>query len=169
MIDSLAEIDKLSKDRHIKVERTECQKKIDKLIELSTSTMQVDYHGYGGKVKIDPFWYIMTNCPEENEGEKELNPKKSVGALLKELIEQNTLDAKINLVHVPGWDDRAVVYRVDSAIPAYFVDGVCVGQGGYTLEGCYEELKKMQRTYTPFSHKLFQEELENKLPQFGIK
>lgn len=163
LIDSLAEIDKLSKDRHIKVERTECQKKIDKLIELSTSTMQVDYHGYGGKVKIDPFWYIMTNCPEENEGEKELNPKKSVGALLKELIEQNTLDAKINLVHVPGWDDRAVVYRVDSAIPAYFVDGVCVGQGGYTLEGCYEELKKMQRTYTPFSHKLFQEELENKL------
>lgn len=49
--------------------------KIDKLIELSTSTMQVDYHGYGGQVKIDPFWYIMTSCPEENEGEKELNPK----------------------------------------------------------------------------------------------
>lgn len=163
LIESLNEIDKLSKDQHIKVERTECQKKIDKLIELSTSTMQVDYHGYGGQVKIDPFWYIMTSCPEENEGEKELNPKKSVGALLKELIEQNTLDAKINLVHVPGWDDRAVVYRVDSAIPAYFVDGVCVGQGGYTLEGCYEELKKTQRTYTPFSHKLFQEELENNL------
>ena len=163
LTDSLKEIDDLGKDQHIKVERTECQKKIDKLIELSTSTMQVDYHGYGGKVKIDPFWYIMTDCPEENEGEKELNPEKSVGALLKELIEQNTLDAKINLVHVPGWNDRAVVYRVDSAIPAYFVDGVCVGQGGYTLEGCYEELKKTQRTYTPFSHKLFQEELENKL------
>ena len=163
LTDGLKEIDELGKDQHIKVERTECQKKIDKLIELSTSTMQVDYHGYGGQVKIDPFWYIMTDCPEENEGEKELNPKKSVGALLKELIEQNTLDAKINLVHVPGWDDRAVVYRVDSAIPAYFVEGVCVGQGGYTLEGCYEELKKTQRTYTPFSHKLFQEELENKL------
>lgn len=163
LTDSLKEIDDLGKDQHIKVERTECQKKIDKLIELSTSTMQVDYHGYGGKVKIDPFWYIMTDCPEENEGEKELNPEKSVGALLKELIEQNTLDAKINLVHVPGWNDRAVVYRVDSAIPAYFVDGVCVGQGGCTLEGCYEELKKTQRTYTPFSHKLFQEELENKL------
>ena len=36
LIESLNEIDKLSKDQHIKVERTECQKKIDKLIELST-------------------------------------------------------------------------------------------------------------------------------------
>lgn len=51
LTDSLKEIDDLGKDQHIKVERTECQKKIDKLIELSTSTMQVDYHGYGGKVK----------------------------------------------------------------------------------------------------------------------
>ena len=161
LIAGLEGIKKLAKDKHIRVERTECQKKIDRLIDLSIPTMQVDYHGYGDRVQVDHFWYIMTECPEENEGEKPTNTKESVGALLKKLIEQNTLDAKINLVHVPGWNNQAIIFRVDSAVPAYFVEGVCIGEGGHTLEGCYEELKKTNRTYTPFSHKYLQEKLEN--------
>lgn len=161
LIAGLEGIEELAEDKHIRVERTECQKKIDRLIDLSMPTMQVDYHGYGDRVQVDHFWYIMTECPEENEGEKPTNTKKSVGALLKSLIEQNTLDAKINLVHVPGWNNQALIFRVDSAVPAYFVEGVCIGEGGHTLEGCYEELKKTNRTYTPFSHKYLQEKLEN--------
>ncbi len=150
----------LAKDDRIMIERTECQKKIDRLIDLSIPTMQIDYHGYGDRVKIDNFWYIMTDCPEENQGTKS-GSEKSVGALLKKLLEQNVLDAKINLVHVPGWKNQAMLYRVDSAVPAYFVDGVCISTGGHTLEGCYEELKKTKRTYTPFSHKQLQDKLEN--------
>ena len=161
LLEGLEGIERLAEDKHIRVERTECQKKIDRLIDLSIPTMQVDYHGYGDRVQVDHFWYIMTECPEENEGEKPTNTKKSVGALLKSLIEQNTLDAKINLVHVPGWNNQAIIFRVDSAVPAYFVEGVCIGEGGHTLEGCYEELKKTNRTYTPFSHKYLQEKLES--------
>lgn len=163
------EINTLAKDGHVKVERTECQQKIDRLIDLSSPTMQVDAHGYGEQVKVDHFWYVMTDCPEANVAEKpregdENSKTASVGGLLKLLIEQNTLDAKINLVHVPGWDYKAKVYRVDSAVPAYFVDGVCEStEGGHTLEGCYEELKKTKRTYTPFSHETLRSLLENKV------
>lgn len=179
LVDGIEEIKKLAEDGHVRVERTECQQKINRLIDLSTPTMQVDTHGYGDRVKEDHFWYIMTNCPEENVVEKpkvtgkEEDKNKSVGRLLKELIEQNTLDAKINLVHVPGWNDKAIVYRVDSAIPAYFVEGVCINtnednslegcEDGYTLEGCYEELKKTRQSYTPFSHEKLREILENKI------
>ena len=158
----LQEIDKLAKDGHIKVKRTECQEQIDSLIDLSTPTMQIDRHGYGERINLDHFWYIMTDCPEENEGDKENGKKDSVGSLLKKLIQQNSLDVKPHLIHVEGWTDKAVLYRVDSAVPAYFVEGVCQGEyGGHTLEGCYEELKKTKRTYTPFSHKDLQEKLEN--------
>lgn len=158
----------LSLDGRIKVERTECQQKIDRLIDLSTPTMQVDGHGYGEQVKVDHFWYVMTECPEANlikkdDGDGD-SKSKSVGRLLKDMVEQNVLDAKVNLVHVPGWENKAIIYRVDSAVPAYFVDGVCVStEGGYTLEGCYEELKKTKRTYTPFSHETLRQLLENKI------
>lgn len=162
------EINNLAKDKHVRIERTECQQKIDRLIDLSSPTMQVDCHGYGESVKVDHFWYVMTDCPEANVAEKskdnEDSQTASIGALLKQLIEQNALDAKINLVHVPGWDSKAIVYRVDSAVPAYFVDGVCEStEGGYTLEGCYEELKKTKTTYTPFSHETLRLLLENKV------
>lgn len=170
LVAGMKEIRQQSQDGHIRIERTECQQKIDRLIDLSTPTMQVDTHGYGDRVKEDHFWYIMTNCPEANIAEKpkisgkEEDKNKSVGKLLKEMIEQNTLDAKINLVHVPGWDDKAIVYRVDSAVPAYFVEGVCISsEDGYTLEGCYEELKKTKRTYTPFSHEALRKILGNKV------
>lgn len=170
LVAGMKEIREQSKDGQIKIERTECQQKINRLIDLSTPTMQVDTHGYGDRVKEDHFWYIMANCPEANVTDKpkitgkEEDENKSVGKLLKEMIEQNTLDAKINLVHVPGWDDKAIVYRVDSAVPAYFVEGVCVSsEDGYTLEGCYEELKKTKRTYTPFSHETLRKILENKV------
>lgn len=179
LVKGIEKIKNLSEDGRVRVERTECQQKIDRLIDLSTPTMQVDTHGYGDRVKEDHFWYIMTDCPEANVAEKprttgkEEDRNKSVGRLLKDLIEQNTLDAKINLVHVPGWNDKAIVYRVDSAIPAYFVEGVCVStnndnslngcEDGYTLEGCYEELKKTRQSYTPFSHEKLREILENKI------
>ena len=165
----LSEIVKQAKDEHIKIERTECQQKIDRLIDLSSPTMQVDSHGYGEQVKVDHFWYVMTECPEANIAEKsiedeECSKTESIGGLLKKFIEQNTLDAKINLVHVPGWDYKAILYRVDSAVPVYFVDGVCEStEGGHTLEGCYEELKKTKRTYTPFSHETLRALLENKV------
>ena len=160
--DGIEEISNTAKDGRIKVERTECQQKIDRLIDLSTPSMQVDRHAYGDRVKVDHFWYVMTECPEENEGEKHGKTKDSIGEYLKKLIEQNSLEAKINKVHVPGWTDKAIVYRVDSAVPVYFVEGVCVSKlGGLTLEGCYEERKKTNRTYTPFSHKLLQEKLED--------
>ena len=158
----IEEIQNSSKDSKIKVERTECQKKIDRLIDLSTPTMQVDRHAYGDRVKVDSFWYVMTECPEENEGDKHAKTEDSIGEYLKKLIEQNSLEVKINKVHVPGWNDKAIVYRVDSAVPAYFVDGVCESKsGGLSLEGCYEELKKTKRTYTPFSHSTLQKLLEN--------
>lgn len=161
----LNEIEKLVDDNRKQIERTECQQKIDRLIDLSTPTMQVDGHGYGERINLDHFWYIMTDCPEENISRKDDSERtKSVGALLKTLIEQNSLDAKINLVHVPGWNNKAILYRVDSAIPPYFVEGVCFSsETCYTLEGCYEELKKTKRTYTPFSHDLLRQKLENRV------
>lgn len=165
----IKEINSLSSDPHVRIERTECQQKIDRLIDLSTPTMQVDGHGYGEQVKEDHFWYVMTECPEANVSVKQTDcaedtKSKSVGGLLKSLIEQNTLDAKVNLVHVPGWHNKSIIYRVDSAVPAYFVEGVCEStEGGYTLEGCYEELKKTKRTYTPFSHETLRSILENKI------
>lgn len=158
----IEEIENTAKDGKIKVERTECQQKIDRLIDLSTPSMQVDKHAYGDRVKVDHFWYVMTECPEENENEKHGKTDESIGEYLKKLIEQNSLEAKINKVHVPGWKDKAIVYRVDSAVPAYFVEGVCESKsGGLTLEGCYEELKKTKRTYTPFSHDELRKKLEN--------
>lgn len=158
----IEEIQNSSKDSKIKVERTECQQKIDRLIDLSTPTMQVDRHAYGDRVKVDSFWYVMTECPEENEGDKHAKTEDSIGEYLKKLIEQNSLEAKINKVHVPGWNDKAIVYRVDSAVPAYFVEGVCESKsGGLSLEGCYEELKKTKRTYTPYSHDELRKKLEN--------
>ena len=169
LVNGIEQINKLAKDEHIKVERTECQKKIERLIDLSTPTMQVDRHGYGDQVKVDQFWYIMTNCPEsniiDNTNAKGTDlEKKSVGALLKDLIEQNTLEDKVNLVHVPGWHNKAILFRVKSAVPVYFVDGVCdSGVGSYTLEGCYEELKMTKRTYTPFSHETLRQKLENRV------
>lgn len=171
LVAGIKEINSLSSDPHVRTERTECQKKIDRLIDLSTPTMQVDGHGYGEQVKEDHFWYVMTDCPEANVSTKQTDcdedtKSKSVGSLLKYLIEQNTLDAKVNLVHVPGWHNKSIIYRVDSAVPAYFVDGVCEStdtEGGYTLEGCYEELKKTKRTYTPFSHETLRTLLENKI------
>ena len=163
LLAGLKEIEDLVEDDRKQIERTECQQKIDRLIDLSTPTMQVDGHGYGQRINLDHFWYIMTDCPEENISRKDDGDgKKSVGALLKTLIEQNSLDAKINLVHVPGWSNKAILYRVDSAIPPYFVEGVCIGNNSnYTLEGCYEELKKVKRTYTPFSHETLRKKLEN--------
>lgn len=163
LLAGLKEIENLVDDDRKQIERTECQQKIDRLIDLSTPTMQVDGHGYGQRINLDHFWYIMTDCPEENISRKDDgDKKKSVGALLKTLIEQNSLDAKINLVHVPGWANKAILYRVDSAIPPYFVEGVCIGNDShYTLEGCYEELKKAKRTYTPFSHETLRRKLEN--------
>ena len=180
LVAGIKEINSLSSDPHVRIERTECQQKIDRLIDLSTPTMQVDGHGYGEQVKEDRFWYVMTDCPEANVAVKQTDnlkanedaeqtdyddtKSKSVGGLLKYLIEQNTLDAKVNLVHVPGWHNKSIIYRVDSAVPAYFIDGVCEStEGGYTLEGCYEELKKTKRTYTPFSHETLRLLLENKI------
>lgn len=158
----IKEIKDAANDSKIKIERTECQQKIDRLIDLSTPSMQVDQHAYGDRVKVDHFWYVMTECPEENEGDKHAKTEDSIGEYLKILIEQNSLEAKINKVHVPGWSDKAIVYRVDSAVPAYFVEGVCESKsGGHTLEGCYEEMKKARRTYTPFSHEELREKLEN--------
>ena len=155
-------------DANKSCKRTECQTKVERLIDLSTPTMQVDYHGYGDQVHVDHFWYVMADCGEDstnnctNDEEKKDIRDKSVGGLLKHILEQNALDQKVNLVHVPGWNNKAVLYRVDSAVPAYFVDGVCIGEaGGHTLEGCYEELKKTKRTYTPFSHETLRKKLEN--------
>jgi len=163
LVSGIEEIEKLASDKHKKVDRTECQLKIDRLIDLSTPTMQVDGHGYGERIKLDHFWYIMTNCPEVNISRNNQDEKaKSVGALLKMMIEQNSLDAKVNLVHVPGWSNKAILLRVDSAVPAYFVEGVSQGNDTcYTLEGCYEELKKTKHSYTPFSHELLRQKLEN--------
>lgn len=166
LLSGLDEIKKQAAENQVKVERTECQQKIDRLIDLSTPTMQIDSHGYGDKVKLDHFWYVMTDCPDANVAvkAKDGKEKKSVGELLKDLIEQNTQDARINLVHVPNWKNKAILYRVDSAVPAYFVDGVCVNSaGGHTLERCYEEMKKTRQSYTPFSHEILRKLLENQV------
>lgn len=169
LVEGLDSIKKLANSPEVKLEKTECQKKIERLIDLATPTMQVDRHGYGEQINVDQFWYIMTDCPEQNIIDKPSNAgtkddQKSVGALLKDLIEQNTLEAKVNLVHVPGWKDKAILYRVKSAVPVYFVDGVCnSGIGSYTLEGCYEELKLTKRTYSPFSHEILRQKLEHKV------
>lgn len=154
------------KSRFNKEDRTPLQKSIDRLIDLSTPTMQIDGHGFGDRVKADQFWYVMTDCGEDvsadsGEHRKEIK-SESVGGLLKTAIEQNTLDERVNLVHVPGWSNKAVLYRVLAAVPPYFVEGVCTGEcGGITLESCYEELKKTKRTYTPFSHETLRRKLEN--------
>lgn len=146
---------------YIEVNRFECKQKISSLIDLSTPTMQIDKHGYGDRVNSDSFWYIMTSCPEENKRHKE-GQEESVGSLLKKLIEEDVLDIKPHLIHVEGWTDQAILYRVNCAIPAYFAEGVCIGEyGGLTLEGCYEEMKKSKRTYTPFSHEFLRQKLED--------
>lgn len=149
-----------------KEQRTPFQKSIDRLIDLSTPTMQIDGHGFGDRVKADQFWYVMTDCGEDETAESREHRRElkcdSVGGLLKEAIEQNTLDERVNLVHVSGWKNKALLYRVIAAVPPYFVEGVCSSDcGGITLESCYEELKKTKRTYTPFSHETLQKKLEN--------
>lgn len=158
---SIDDMKKEATQGHIEVNRSECKQKIGSLIDLSTPTMQIDKHGYGDRVNSDSFWYIMTSCPEENEGHKE-GQEESVGSLLKKLIEEDVLDIKPHLIHVDGWTDQAILYRVNCAIPAYFVEGVCIGEyGGLTLEGCYEEMKKSKRMYTPFSHEFLRQKLED--------
>lgn len=164
----LHDIENIKRDNegNVKIERTRIQKQIERLIDLSSPTMQVDRHGYGEQVKVDSFWYVMTDASEANRrrvnGDAEAH-QKSGGKLLQTFIEQNTLDARVNLVHVPGWKDFAVIYRVDGAVPPYFVDGVSMGTtGGFTLEGCYDELQKTTCTYTPFSHETLRKLLEYK-------
>lgn len=149
-----------------KEQRTPFQKTIDRLIDLSTPTMQVDGHGFGDRVKADQFWYVMTDCGEDetvdNREQRKTLKNESVGGLLKTAIEQNTLDERVNLVHVSGWKNKALLYRVIAAVPPFFVEGVCSSDcGGITLESCYEELKKTKHTYTPFSHETLQKKLEN--------
>lgn len=137
------------------------QRAIERLIDLSTPTMQVDRHGYGDKVRVDTFWYIITDCDDSACNDDKDN-KKSVGSLLKDILEDNILEDKVYGVHVKGWKDKAILYRVKSAVPPYFVEGVCAGTGGgHTLEGCYEELKRTKPTYTPFSHETLRQKLEN--------
>lgn len=155
-----------SKSHFNKEHRTPLQKSIDRLIDLSTPTMQIDGHGFGERVKADQFWYVMTDCGEDLSADSREQRKKikseSVGGLLKQAIEQNTLDERVNLVHVSGWSNKAILYRVIAAVPPYFVEGVCSSDcGGITLESCYEELKKTKRTYTPFSHEVLRKKLEN--------
>ena len=154
------------KNQFNKEHRTPLQKSIDRLIDLSTPTMQIDGHGFGDRVKADQFWYVMTDCGEDVSADSREQRKKiksdSVGGLLKQAIEQNTLDERVNLVHVSGWSNKAILYRVLAAVPPYFVEGVCSNDcGGITLESCYEELKKTKRTYTPFSHDVLRKKLEN--------
>lgn len=160
--------DEDKKSQFNKDQRTPFQKTIDRLIDLSTPTMQVDGHGFGDRVKADQFWYVMTDCGEDDTAESREQRKElksdSVGGLLKKAIEQNTLDERVNLVHVSGWKNKALLYRVIAAVPPYFVEGVCRSDcGGITLEGCYEELKKTKRTYTPFSHEELRKKLENRI------
>lgn len=165
-LEDLSNKDNDINSRYNKDERTPLQKTIDRLIDLSTPTMQIDCHGFGDRVKADYFWYVMTDCGEDtwaDSAEARQNLKKeSVGGLLKRVIEQNTLDTHVNLVHVSGWKNKAILYRVVAAVPPYFVEGVCANDcGGITLESCYEELKKTKLTYTPFSHEVLRKKLEN--------
>lgn len=160
--------DEDKKSQFNKEQRTPFQKSIDRLIDLSTPTMQLDGHGFGDRVKADQFWYVMTDCGEDDTAESREQRKElksdSVGGLLKRAIEQNTLGERVNLVHVSGWKNKALLYRVIAAVPPYFVEGVCRSdRGGITLEGCYEELKKTKRTYTPFSHEELRKKLENRI------
>lgn len=162
------EIEKLPEDRRNKDERTECQRNLERLIDLSAPSLQINTHGYGERVKMDCFWYLMTSFDSNDHNcDKEAHCSsndESTGKLLKELIEPFLQGVKLNEVHVAGWGNKAILYRVDSAVPAYFVDGVCVGElGGNTLEGCYEELKKTRPHYTPFSHEMLRQKLENGL------
>ena len=53
------------KNQFNKEHRTPLQKSIDRLIDLSTPTMQIDGHGFGDRVKADQFWYVMTDCGED--------------------------------------------------------------------------------------------------------
>lgn len=164
--EGLKQIEKKDKDRFNQDERTEVQKAIDRLVDLATPCMQIDRHGYGDRVKVDQFWYIMTDCgKDKNATTKEERQKienDSVGGKLKTLIERNALDEKVNLVHVSGWENKAILYRIKAAVPPYFVEGVCSSDcGGITLESCYEELKKTKRTYTPFCHETLRQKLEN--------
>lgn len=155
-------------------EKTKCQKAIDKLIDLSAPTMQIDGHGYGARIKADQFYYIMTSDEEIKLSEEDKNKiskststlggikRKTVAGLLQHLLEQNSLDIHVNCVNVSGWENKAVLYRVKGAIPPYFIDGVAEGPlGGQTMEGCYEELKKTRAAYTPFSHATLRQKLEN--------
>lgn len=164
--EGLKKIEKKDNDQFNQDERTELQKAIDRLVDLATPCMQIDRHGYGERVKVDQFWYIMTDCGKDKyAGSKEERKKienDSVGGKLKNLIERNALDEKVNLVHVSGWHNKAILYRVKAAVPPYFVEGVCTSEcGGITLESCYEELKKTKRTYTPFCHETLRQKLEN--------
>lgn len=164
--EGLKQIVKKEDNRFNQDERTELQKAIDRLVDLSTPCMQIDRHGYGDRVKVDQFWYIMTDCGNDKYADTKEERKKiendSVGGKLKTLIERNALDEKVNLVHVSGWQNKAILYRVKAAVPPYFVEGVCSsGCGGITLESCYEELKKTKRTYTPFCHETLRQKLEN--------
>lgn len=159
-------IEEKDKDHFNQDERTEHQKAIDRLVDLATPCMQIDRHGYGDRVKVDQFWYIMTDCGKDkkakSEEERKVIENDSVGGKLKTLIERNALDEKVNLVHVSGWENKAILYRIKAAVPPYFVEGVCCSDcGGITLESCYEELKKTKRTYTPFSHDTLRQKLEN--------
>lgn len=171
LMDAKEQIRLLPQDRRNKDERTEAQKKLERLIDLSTPTMQIDSHGYGSRVNLDHFWYLMTSFKDNelyNNDDSDLtkveDKDKSPGQLLKELLEPFLQGEKINCVPVDGWENKAILYRVDSAVPAYFVDGVCVGElGGNTLEDCYEELKKTRPHYTPFSHEMLRQKLENGL------
>lgn len=165
LIKGINDIKKRKNDFYNKNVRTDLQKVIDRLIELSTPTMQVDRHGYGNRVNPDEFWYIMTDCGEDISAKDETERKKlkhdSVGGLLQKLIEGNTLDESVNLIHVSGWNNKAILYRVKAAVPPYFVEGVCSSDcGGITLESCYEELKLTKPTYTPFSHEMLRQKLE---------
>ncbi len=177
LIKSIQEIDstKGAEKTRGRQEKTECQKAIDQLIDLSAPTMQIDGHGYGARIKADQFYYIMTS-DEDIEFSKEEDKKnamkststlggvkhKTVAGLLQYLLEQNSQDIHVNRVNVTGWENKAVLYRVKGAIPPYFIDGVAESPlGGLTMEGCYEELKKTRPAYTPFSHTTLRHKLEN--------
>lgn len=176
LIKSIQEIDSPEGDEKTRgrQQKTECQKAIDQLIDLSAPTMQIDGHGFGGRIKVDQFYYIMTSDEDiefSEEDKKNLNKStstlakvknKTVAGLLEYLLEQNSLDIHVNRVNVSGWKNKAVLYRVKAAIPPYFIEGVAQDSiGGQTMEGCYEELKKTRAAYTPFSHATLRQKLEN--------
>jgi len=175
LISAIQEIDSIHGNYKTKgrQEKTDCQKKIDQLIDLSSPTMQIDGHGFGSKVKADQFYYIMTSDDEidlDAYGLKDTLTKdsvfssiknKTVAGLLQYLLEQNSLDIHVQRVNVRDWKNKAVLYRVKSAVPPYFIEGVAESTlGGQTMEGCYEELKHTRPQYTPFSHKTLRDKLE---------